>query len=100
MKSLIAQRETDIVAVEPIDAGGRLYEAFLAGRSAQARRAYARDLIGFAVFPGEPKPTGGFPSSWVVAGRSQRRVTRLSCGNGRASLTPATINHGLITDEE
>ena len=29
MKSLIAQTQTDIVAVEPIDAGSRLYKRFL-----------------------------------------------------------------------
>ncbi len=101
MKSLIAQTQTDIVAVEPIDAGSRLYEAFLAGRSAQARRAYARDLIGFAVFLGEPTATAALSKILALShGEANGALLAYRAVMAERGLTPATINHGLITDEE
>ena len=76
--------------------GGRLYAAFLAGRSPHTLRAYGADLEAFAVYLGESSP-----------GAALSRLIGLPAGEGNglllayrahmidAALTPATINRRL-----
>src|SRR5262245_38228827 len=77
-------------------AGGRLYAAFLAGRSPHTLRAYGADLGAFAAFLDETSP-----------GPALSRLIGSSAGEGNglllayrahmidAGLTPATINRRL-----
>jgi Phage integrase, N-terminal SAM-like domain len=76
--------------------GGRLYAAFLAGRSPHTLRAYGADLEAFAAYLGESSP-----------GAALSRLISLPAGEGNglllayrahmidAGLTPATINRRL-----
>src|SRR5689334_15981346 len=76
--------------------GGRLYAAFLAGRSPHTLRAYGADLEAFAAYLGESSP-----------GAALSRLISLPAGGGNglllayrahmidAGLTPATINRRL-----
>src|SRR5262245_13383836 len=78
------------------EAGGRLYAAFLAGRSPHTLRAYGADLDAFRIFVGA-----------ATAGMALTHLIGLSAGEGNglllayrahmidAGLTPATINRRL-----
>jgi integrase/recombinase XerC len=83
-------------AVAAVDTGSRLYEAFLAGRTAQTRRAYAADLADFAAYVGE---ASGAAVLAHVSALGHGEANGLLLGY-RASLvdkglTPATINRRL-----
>src|SRR6476661_594713 len=76
--------------------GGRLYAAFLAGRSPHTLRSYGGDLEAFAAYLGEP-----------ILGAALSRLISLPAGEGNglllayrahmidAGLTPATTNRRL-----
>jgi integrase/recombinase XerC len=78
------------------EAGGRLYAAFLAGRSPHTLRAYGADLDAFRIYVGASSP-----------GTALTHLIGLSAGEGNgvllayrahmidASLTPATVNRRL-----
>ena len=81
--------------------GGRLYAAFLAGRSPHTLRAYAADLEALAAYLGEPSPGGGLSRLISVsAGEGNGLLLAFRAQMIDAGLTSATINRRLSTDLE
>jgi integrase/recombinase XerC len=88
---------TDAQLVDALaDAGVRLYEAYLAGRSAQTRDAYARDMSQFAVFLGELSATAALTRLLNLDhGAANGTVLAFRANMVDAGLTPATVNRRL-----
>jgi integrase/recombinase XerC len=83
-------------AVAVVDTGARLYEAFLAGRTAQTRRAYAADLADFAAFA--CAPSGAAVLAHVSAlghGEANGLLLGYRASMLDKGLTPSTINRRL-----
>ena len=72
----------------PVEAGERLYREFLAGRSPNTLRAYAKDLTAFAAYQG-----AGSAGHALEACNSRLLAWRAAMLE--AGLAPATINRRL-----
>lgn len=76
--------------------GSRLYEAFLSGRKASTRDAYARDVAAFAAYLGEPTAAAALERLLALAGGDANGVVLSYRSHmSESNLTPATINRRL-----
>jgi integrase/recombinase XerC len=78
------------------DTGARLYAAFLSGRSANTRDAYARDLVHFASFAGTPSPAEALAHLLALPhGDANGALLAYRSHMAESGLTPATVNRRL-----
>jgi integrase/recombinase XerC len=79
-----------------IDAGQRLYEAFLAGRLDATRAAYTGDMDVFAKFLGVDSPREALTQLLsLTSGAANAKLLAFKVTMIEAKLTPATINRRL-----
>jgi len=98
MTSLItvADAQAHAVSIAAEDAGDRLYEAFLAGRSAQTRDAYTRDMAQFAGFLGVRSATAALTRLLALDhGAANGTVLAFRAHMVDDGLTAATVNRRL-----
>lgn len=96
-----AGKESSVLVLAPDQE--RLFEAFLAGRNAQTRRAYRADLASFAAFWGRHAPAfalvdpGAASLALLAAGHGAANALALAWRADMiaAELAPATINRRL-----